>query len=131
LGAAAVICTGCGLEINDRAPSCFKCGTINPAVAPPAAREGDPLADPALGLILPVGRSPLSVIAGYLGLLSFLVGCLAPIALGVSIAAIVDLKRHPEKRGMGRAVFGLVCGTFVTVGMLVVLILAVAGVFDK
>jgi hypothetical protein len=32
------------------------------------------------------------------------------VALVLGICAIVDLKRHPEKHGMGRAVFGLVMG---------------------
>ena len=60
-------------------------------------------------LLLPVGRSALSIIAGYLGLFSLLV-VPAPIALVVSILAIRDLKKHPELHGMGRAVFGLILG---------------------
>jgi hypothetical protein len=30
--------------------------------------------------------------------------------VAVAIIAMVDIRRHPEKRGMGRAVFGLVMG---------------------
>lgn len=106
-----MICKGCGLEINERAPTCFKCGTIQAAgAAPPRPRMED---DVALRMVLPVGRSVLSIAAGYLGLFAVL-GVFAPIALIVSIAAIVQLKRNPEKRGMGRAIFGLVMGVVFT-----------------
>ena len=60
-------------------------------------------------LLLPVGRSVWAIAAGYAGLFA-VTGILAPVALVLGICAIVDLKRHPEKHGMGRAVFGLVMG---------------------
>jgi hypothetical protein len=69
--------------------------------------------DPGMRMILPVGRSPWAIVAGYLGLLSLAI-LPAPIALVVSIFAVADLRRHPEKRGMGRAVFGLVMGVMGT-----------------
>jgi hypothetical protein len=60
-------------------------------------------------LLLPVGRSIWAIAAGYAGLFA-VTGILAPVALVLGVCAIVDLKRHPEKHGMGRAVFGLVMG---------------------
>jgi hypothetical protein len=78
---------------------------------------------PGMRMILPVGRSIWAIAAGYAGL--FAVLCLpAPIALILGIIAIRDIKRHPEKHGMGRAVFGLVMGILGTLGLL----LAVPGI---
>ena len=118
-------CTRCGTLNGDREAACSACGhPLHPAVVPiaqampPAAPElGD---DPAMRMLLPVGRSGWAIAAGYLGLLSFL-GFAAPFALVISIIAIVDLRRHPKKRGWGRAVFGLIMGVLGTVGLLVYL----------
>jgi hypothetical protein len=78
-------------------------------------------ADPVMRAILPVGRTALSIVAGYLGLGAIV--CLpAPIALGVGIWAVVDLRKRPGMHGMGRAVFGIVMGaigTLATIGALV------------
>lgn len=67
--------------------------------------------------LLPVGRTPLSIVAGYLGLFSVL--CFpAPLALGVGVWAIIDLKKKPGMHGMGRAVFGVVMGAIGTLAIL-------------
>jgi len=58
-------------------------------------------------MILPVGRSFLAIAAGYAGLFAVLIFP-APIALTLGILAVIDIKRHPEKHGMGRAVFALI-----------------------
>ncbi|HEX8076165.1 MAG TPA: DUF4190 domain-containing protein [Chthoniobacterales bacterium] len=64
-------------------------------------------------LLLPVGRSGWAIAAGYLGLFGLLV-VPAPLALIVSIVAILDIQRSKsssrQKYGMGRAIFGLVVG---------------------
>jgi len=70
------------------------------------SRIGD---DPVMRALLPVGRSGWAIAAGYLGLFSLLF-VPAPLAVAVAIIAMVDIRRHPEKHGMGRAVFGLVMG---------------------
>jgi hypothetical protein len=73
--------------------------------------------------LLPVGRTPLSIVAGYVGLTSLL--CLpAPLALAIGIWAVVDLKKKPGMHGMGRAVFGIVMGGLGTATLLVGLIKA-------
>jgi hypothetical protein len=64
-------------------------------------------------LLLPVGRSVLAIIAGYLGLFSVLL-IPAPVALLVGILALRDMRRNPTKHGMGRAIFGIVMGTLGT-----------------
>lgn len=80
--------------------------------------------DPNMRMILPVGRSIWAIAAGYLGLFSVL-GCAAPFALIVSIIAILDIKKHPDRRGMGRAIFGLVMGILGTI-LLIIGIIAMA-----
>ena len=81
--------------------------------------------DAGMRLLLPVGRSLWAIAAGYLGLFSVLL-IPAPIALAISIIAIVDIRKHPDRHGMGRAVFGLVMGLVFTV-LLLVMVVAVAG----
>lgn len=66
-------------------------------------------ADPTMRLILPVGRSFWAIAAGYLGLVSILFFP-APFALITGILAILDIRKNPEKHGMGRAIFGIVMG---------------------
>jgi hypothetical protein len=59
--------------------------------------------------LLPVGRSGWAIAAGYLGLFSLLV-LPAPLALICGLLAVRDIRRNPNKHGMGRAVFGIVLG---------------------
>ncbi len=77
-------------------------------------------------MLLPVGRSGWAIAAGYLGLFS-LVACPGPIAVIISIIAIWDIKTHPDRHGMGRAIFGLVMGI---IGSAFLLLLAAGGAFD-
>jgi len=106
-------CSRCGAaRAHDAARFCIACGERLEAVAAAPRRPlGD---DPGMRMLLPVGRSPLAIVAGYLGLLSLAL-VPAPIALIVGILAIRDLRRHPEKRGMGRAVFAVVMGGLFTI----------------
>ena len=102
---------------------CSPCGWRDqPPFPPPPATLGD---DPAMRMILPVGRSLWAIAAGYLGLVSLIV-IPAPLALITGVIAVIDIKRHPEKSGMGRAVFGIVMGGLVC--LLVILSLLAAAV---
>jgi hypothetical protein len=69
------------------------------------------------GAALPYSRAASA--ARWLGFLSFLplVG-LAAMAAG--LLGVRDLRRHPGRRGLGRAVFGLVAGGLTTLGWLFV-----------
>jgi hypothetical protein len=71
-----------------------------------ATRLGD---DPLMRAILPVGRSGWAIAAGYLGLFAVLM-LPAPFALATGVIAIVDIRKHPDRHGMGRAIFGVVMG---------------------
>ena len=132
-------CPHCGLQTNvpeeyaGKSGPCAECGrqiTI-PRPGPPAGPApafhpppdiGD---DPAIRMLIPVGRSGLAIAAGYAGLLA-LIPFFAPVALLLGILAVRDLKRHPDKHGMGRAVFGLVMGAIFTIPN-IILIVALAG----
>ncbi|MDO4574176.1 MAG: DUF4339 domain-containing protein [Planctomycetia bacterium] len=63
----------------------------------------------ALTWVAPVNTSWTAIIAGYLGLFSFLIFP-APFALLFGILAIRDLKANPAQAGWGRAIFGVVTG---------------------
>lgn len=78
-----------------------------PRIPPvPQKSMGD---DANMRVLLPVGRSFWAIASGYFGLLSILL-IFAPFALITGILAIMDIKKNPEKHGMGRAVFGIVMG---------------------
>lgn len=77
--------------------------------------------DPNMRLLLPVGRSFWAIASGYFGLLSVLL-IFAPFALITGILAVLDIKKNPEKLGMGRAIFGIVMGALFTLILLMALI---------
>lgn len=81
---------------------------------PPAERLGDDL---AMRILLPVGRSPWAIVAGYLGLFSMLFFP-APLAVIAGVLAIRQIRRNPGSHGMGRAIFGLVMGGIFTIGLI-------------
>jgi hypothetical protein len=72
--------------------------------------------DPALRWVLPVGRSGWAIASGYLGLLSLL-GIFAPFALITGILALLEIRKNPRLGGRGRAIFGIVMGGLVTLGI--------------
>ena len=85
-------------------------------------------------MLLPVGRSGWAIAAGYLGLFGLLIFP-APIALIVSLIvsliAIRDIQKGKKagetKRGMGRAIFGLIVGVLGTA----LIVIAVTGAAFK
>ena len=88
-----------------------------PRMPPPPGQHRDIGDDAGMRMLIPVGRSPWAIVAGYLGLLSPLM-IFAPFALIVSIFAIRDIKRR-DTHGMGRAVFGLIMGALFTILLVV------------
>jgi hypothetical protein len=118
-----MFCRFCGGEIGDTVTVCPHC-TRTPLRT---VATQDPLGnDPAMRLLIPVGRSLWAIAAGYAGLFALLVFP-APLALILGIIAIRDMKLHPEKHGMGRAVFGLVTGALGTCVLLMFIIIGLVG----
>ena len=78
-----------------------------------------------LNLLLPIGpQSGLAIAAGYLGLFSLILGVTAPLGVILGVLALRDLRDHPEKRGKGRALTGIIIGGLVTAGWLLVIAFA-------
>jgi hypothetical protein len=72
-------------------------------------------------MVLPIDRSLWAIAAGYLGLFALIVFP-APLALLAGIMAVIDIRRHPQKHGMGRAVFGILAGAAGTVALVLMLL---------
>ncbi len=113
-------CQHCGAQLQDANAVCMKCGCRNPTIT--VVTSPDLGESSAMRMVLPVGRTPLSIVAGYLGLFSFTF-VLAPVSLIVGILAIRNLKAHPEMHGMGRAWFGTIMG-----GLFTALLLAMVAI---
>ena len=106
-------CPKCGTQNDDNAFRCVKCGEVIQPL--PVQYQLEDIDDSAtMRMLLPVGRSGLAIAAGYVGLFSVLI-LPAPIAFTLGVLAVRDIKRHPEKHGMGRAVFAVVAGGFFTI----------------
>jgi hypothetical protein len=96
---------------------------LPPEAQPPQHHPQEPAPmgdDPGMRMLLPVGRSGWAIASGYLGLFSLIV-IGAPFALITGIIAVYDIKKsrhtdHP-KHGMGRAIFGIVAGAVVLLGI--------------
>lgn len=113
-----MFCRECGKEINDKAVICVHCGV------PTVNQVQKTNSDAATRMLLPVDRSGLAIAAGYLGLFSplavlhgfsgifYILVVFAPLAIIFGILGVRDIKKNKDKHGMGRAVFGIVMGTF-------------------
>jgi hypothetical protein len=77
--------------------------------------------DPSLRWLLPIGRAPWAIVAGYLGLFCIL-GVFGPLALGAGILGLRQIGRNPALIGRGRAIFGIVAGALATAGMALLLV---------
>jgi hypothetical protein len=86
----------------------------------PEATRGQ--ADPHLRWILPIGRDPVAIAAGYIAFAGFLIFP-APIALCVGLVAAVRLHRHPERLGWGRTIFALIVGALGTLALVLLTVI--------
>ena len=95
-------CAYCGHEVSDQAAACPECGH------PRSVPSGEP--DRVTRMLLPVGRSGWAIAAGYVALFGIVIFPLAPLGGVLALLAVRDIRRHPQRHGMGRAVFALVIG---------------------
>ncbi|MCF7956271.1 MAG: DUF4190 domain-containing protein [Phycisphaerae bacterium] len=122
-------CTKCGTENIDNAVLCVNCmETINPT--PAVSTYKDPLDTAAMRMVLPVGRSVFAILAGYAGLFSLII-LPAPFALILGILGIIDIKKNPEKHGMGRSIFGLVMGIIFSIPLVLYIGVLILSAFAK
>ena len=100
-------------------------GAPSPGAPSPYARLQQPYQTEDDGALmramLPVGRSWWAIVAGYLGLFSFLV-VPAPFALLTGILAIRDIRANPHLHGLGRAWFAIVMGVLGCAGLVLVVV---------
>ncbi len=119
-------CQKCGSRNPDSALRCVSCAAaVGPGdLTPPGGGAAELAQEPSAGLrfVLPVGRSALSIIAGYLGIAALLLYP-APLALIFGWLALRELKTNPRLHGRGRAWFGIVMGILGTLGLIVKLVL--------
>jgi hypothetical protein len=95
-----------------------------PAAAPPTAPSlGD---DAGMRLLLPVGRSGWAIIAGYLGLMGWLIVPLAPFALMTAELGRRQIAADPRKHGMGREIIGFI-GRAIGTALLLFFVFAATG----
>ncbi|MFL6163741.1 MAG: DUF4190 domain-containing protein [Jatrophihabitantaceae bacterium] len=83
-------------------------------------RLGD---DPAMRWLLPVGRAPWAIAAGYLGLFSLLL-VFGPFAVGAGVLGLRQIRRNPRLHGRGRATFGIIAGSLATLVLLLIVLSA-------
>ena len=102
-------CTYCGETILAVAQKCRHCGEYFDS----ERRAAENAPDVVERMLIPVGRPLSAIAAGYLGLFSVL-PLFGIAAIIVSLVAFRTLKRHPELSGRGRATFGLVMGSAMT-----------------
>jgi hypothetical protein len=121
-------CPKCGTQNDDNAFRCVSCQEIIQQI--PIRPQSIPIENnEAMRMIIPIDRSGLAIAAGYLGLVS-IIYVFAPIALLLGILAIRDIKKHPEKHGMGRAVFAVIMGAIFTVVLLICIIALIVAYFS-
>lgn len=96
-------------------PQCPHCGVV-------FAGPGSASHDAGMRMLLPVGRTGLSMAAGYVGLGALLIFPLAPVAIILGVLAVRDIQRRPGTHGMGRAIFAIVAGALVSLAVAALLI---------
>jgi len=103
-------------------PAWMQAGQL-PVLFLPGGRPVPSTDDHGLGLLLPVGpQSGLSIAAGYCGLVGLMFVPVAVAGLVLGIYGLRDLRRHPEKRGRGRAITGIVLGALAMLFWLFILV---------
>jgi hypothetical protein len=116
-------CPSCGAQITDGTVSCGSCGWRDFVRTPSVSK------DPTMRMLLPVGRSPYAIVAGYLGLISPIL-LPAPFALIFGLLALYDIKKHPDLGGKGRANLGVMMGSSFSLLLFALIAFWVAVVFS-
>jgi hypothetical protein len=120
-------CPQCNQQVPEGTARCPHCKfmIVFPALPMTTPYAQPPIeSDPVTRMLLPVGRSPWAIAAGYLGLVSVLF-IFAPFALACGVMAIIDIRKHPDRHGMGRAIFGVVMGAIFSILIIVFLVIGI------
>ena len=109
-----IFCRGCGKQMHETALACPQCGAPSGVQA---SNTSGSSTNSGLQYLIPIGRSGWAIAAGYLAFFALFLFP-APLALLCGIMALLDIKKHPEKLGMPRAIFGIVTGALGTAFLL-------------
>lgn len=72
-----------------------------------------------LQMLVPVGRTPWAIAAGYLGLFSFCIPIIAALsAIFCGVMGLRAIKKDPKLLGAGRCWFGIVMGSLYILALL-------------
>lgn len=95
-----------------------------PTYANPPYQSVTPPNEDPMRFVVPVNPSGWAIASGYLGLFS--TTCVfAPFAIITAILAFRDIKRDPNKTGIGRAWFGLIMGCIFTIVLLIIVVMSI------
>jgi len=110
-----MFCPNCGTPAPENTVNCPSCGKPLPR-APYDAFKG-------MDYLMPVRTSVWAIAAGYLGLFCLIL-LPAPFAIIAGCIALWDLKRKPHLHGRVRAWFGIIAGSLVIVGLILLVLFA-------
>lgn len=77
-----------------------------------------------LRIATPMDRSGWAIAAGYAALFCLII-VPGPLALGLGLIALWDLKHRPHKIGRGRAWFGIIAGSLATGVLLLIVVTSI------
>ena len=121
-----IFCSKCGQQNPGSNDNCQHCDAVLHKPAPPAPPAGD---DGPMGGLIPY-RNAQALWAYYLGIFS-LIPCLGiPLGISAFILGILGLKyskTHPQAKGKGHALTGIILGGLCGLANIVLLTLAIIG----